>query len=538
MRNLLAVLLLIATAGYPQEQTSAPANPQQQLQSQQLTAPQPKAPQPQIAATNLAQRFNGPTISEVYCAGFISKRGIHASGEVLAGSEAPDQVDYAAGGGNYIYLKGDDIQPGKEYLLLRPTQDPNRYESFPGQLAMLDRLGGLYEDLGRAKVVYIRKNIGIAKIESSCEQTLPGDIAIPYQERARPEFKQTKFEEFPEPDNNTTGRIVMGRDLDTLIGAHRIVYLNIGDAKGVKPGDYFRITRDYSAIANNEAEALPFYATVYDTAQKNPPKFDVKKQIGDLPRRSVGELMVLNTTSDSATALVTYAPEAIHVGDFVEMVEATPFPPPPAPIAVVPQPPTISCSVSRPTIQVGESTNITCNGTAEEGHALTYSYQASAGQITPHDSRATLAASAAGPVTVTATAIDDRSLSAQTTVNVEVQAAPTPVSPEAPATAATPTMMNELTFKPSSPRVDNRAKAMLDDDALRMQRDPTSTIIIEGSVNPSENEALAMQRAENAKAYLTTSKGIDPARIQTRAAGAKTGAKVSVILVPAGSNPQ
>ena len=191
--------------------------------------------------------------------------------------------------------------------------------------------------------------------------------------------------------------------------------------------------------------------------------------------------------------------------------------------------------MSRSTIQVGETANITCNGVPEEGHTVTYSYQASTGQIAPHDSRATLTGTAPGPVTVTATAVDDRNLSAQTTVNVDVQAAPTPVSPTS---APTPALLNELIFKPNSARVDNKAKALLDDDALRLQRDANATMIIEGSSNPSENEALATQRAENAKTYLVQSKGIDPNRIQTRPAATKTGAKVNVIMVPAGAGPQ
>src|SRR5207248_3297295 len=83
---------------------------------------------------------------------------------------------------------------------------------------------------------------------------------------------------------------------------------------------------------------------------------------------------------------------------------ATPFPPPAEPATTAALPPTISCSVSRSTIQVGESANITCNGVAEEGHTVAYSYQASAGQITPRENRATLTPSAPGPVAVTATA--------------------------------------------------------------------------------------------------------------------------------------
>lgn len=568
MRQILAVSLLAATAAFGQDQTPVPAPPPPQVQSQQPAAapvqpsqtpqsqdqtPTPAPAQPQvqnqqpatppvqpsqppqskIATTNLSEVFNGPTLSEIYCSGFITRQAIHPSGTILAGYRAPEQVAYVEH--DYIYLSGEDVKEGQEYQLLRHMQDPNRYQTFPKQLLMLAGMGEMYQDLGRVKVLYLRKKVGVAQIENTCGTALPGDIAVPFQERPRPEFKQTTFEQFAAPNGKTTGRIVMGRDLDTFIGARREVYLSIGEAQGVKVGDYFRVTRDYTAVAENAAEALPFKAPAYDDTQKNPQKFELRKQIGDLPRRSIGELMVISTTASSATALTTYAPEDIHLGDFVEMVDATPLPPPAVAAAAAPQPPTISCSVSRSTIQVGESANITCNGVAEEGHNLTYNYQASAGQITPRENRATLAASAPGPVTVTATAVDDRNLSAQTTVNVDVQAPPTPPTPPAPAALTT---LNELIFKPNSAYVDNRAKAVLDDDALRLQRDASSNLILEGSSNPSEKDTLAAQRAENAKTYLTQSKGIDASRIQTRPATTKTGAKVSVILAPAGAPQQ
>ena len=597
MRNRLAAVLLVATAALAQDQTSTPtptqSNPPTEQQNQQQTAPpaqqppaeqpaaqqpatpqpttqpetqpsptQPPAvqqtptpepaapqpvppaeatskqttPQPTVSTTNMVERFNGPTMSEVYCAGFITKQEIHASAIVADDSHAPEQVRAAEG--SYIYLKGSEVAEGKEYLLLRHTHDPNHTQSFPGQFGLLANLGEMYQDLGRAKVIGVRKRVAVAQVESGCSEILPGDIAVPFQERPRPEFKQTNFEQFAVPNGKTKGRVVMGRDLDTLVGSRRIVYLNVGEAQGVKPGDYFRALRDYAAIADNPVESLPFKAPPYDPTQKNPPSFRFGEHAGELPIRAIGEMMVLSTTPNSSAALTTYAPEDIHLGDSIEMIDAIPFPPPAAEPTTAALPPTISCSVNRSTIQVGESANITCNGVAEEGHPLTYSYQASAGQITPRDSRATLTPNAPGPVTVTATAVDDRNLSAQTTVNVDVQSAPVaPGSTETTGTL-TPSMLNELTFKPNGSYVDNRAKAELDDDALRLQRDASATLIIEGSANPSENEALALQRAENAKTYLTRSKGIDPSRIQTRAAATKTGAKVVVVLVPAGAPPQ
>ena len=563
MRNLLAVSLLAAATVWAQDQpatqTSAPQSTETQQQpvpTQPQAAPQqaPVAPptqptetapapalaqtptaqqQPAIRRTNLTELFHGPTLSEIYCAGFISKGTLKPSGTMVAGNQSPDQAHYSESG--YIFLTGNDLQEGKEYMLLRHAYDPNQYESFPGQLGILRSMGELYQDLGRAKVLYIRNKTAVAQIESSCSDVMPGDIAVPFQERPRPEFKQTTFERFAPPNGKTTGRIIMGRDLDTEFGSHRIVYLNVGESQGVKPGDYFRVTREYSSIVKSPIEAIGFNAPAYDDTQKDPSKFNFRGQAGELPRRSIGELMIISTSPNSSTALTTYAPEEARVGDGVEMIEATPYAAPTPEPVTAPEPPTISCSVSRSTIQVGETANVTCNGVAEEGHTVAYSYQASAGQIAPHDSRATLTGTTPGLVTITATAVDDRNLSAQTTLNVDVQAAPTPVSPT---TAPTPALLNELLFKPNSARVDNKAKAMLDDDALRLQRDANATMIIEGSSNPSEDEALATQRAENAKTYLTQSKGIDPNRIQTRTAASKTGAKVNVIMVPAGAGPQ
>src|SRR6185437_10450357 len=346
MRNLLAVSLLAAAAAWAQDQpvpqTSAspsqtqqqpaPAQPQaapQQAPAAQQTQPTETAPapaqtpaaqqQPAIRRTNLTELFHGPTLSEVYCAGFISKEKLKPSGTMVAGNESPNQAQYTEGG--YIFLTGSDLQEGKEYQLLRHAYDPNQYESFPGQLGILKKLGELYQDLGRAKVLYIRNKTAVAQIESSCSDVMPGDTAVPFQERPRPEFKQTTFERFAPPNGKTTGRVVMGRDLDTEFGSHRIVYLNVGESQGVKPGDYFRVTREFSSIANNPAESLEFNANAYDDTQKDPSKFNFRKQAGELPRRIIGELMVINAGANSSTALTTFTPEDVHLGDGVEMID-------------------------------------------------------------------------------------------------------------------------------------------------------------------------------------------------------------------------
>jgi outer membrane protein OmpA-like peptidoglycan-associated protein len=94
----------------------------------------------------------------------------------------------------------------------------------------------------------------------------------------------------------------------------------------------------------------------------------------------------------------------------------------------------------------------------------------------------------------------------------------------------------EINFARNSARVDNEAKALLDDVALRLQRDADATAVVVGhfETNERQGQQLAAQRARNTKAYLTTERGIDPNRIQVRTGQAGTRTTV-VYLVPAGA---
>lgn len=199
-----------------------------------------------------------------------------------------------------------------------------------------------------------------------------------------------------------------------------------------------------------------------------------------------------------------------------------------------PRPPVISCSSNPSTVKPGESSTITSQGSSPDGRSVTYSYSASAGSISGEGTSATLSTAGAepGPITVTCNVKDDRNLSAANTTSVNVEAPPPPPAPPAAPEAS---RLNQIAFKPNSARVDNAAKAILDDVALRMQRDADAKIVIVGSNDANEKaKALPGQRALNAKAYLVKEKGIDPTRIGVRS-GAKEGMTAIIWLVPAGA---
>jgi hypothetical protein len=101
-------------------------------------------------------------------------------------------------------------------------------------------------------------------------------------------------------------------------------------------------------------------------------------------------------------------------------------------------------------------------------------------------------------------------------------------------------------------RVDNEAKAILDQVALDLQRRPDAKLVVVGSSDAKEKEATAKQakkalknkhvkvidmaaeRAVNTKDYLVTEKGIDASRVIV-ATSAADGRKVENYLVPSGA---
>jgi outer membrane protein OmpA-like peptidoglycan-associated protein/opacity protein-like surface antigen len=197
-------------------------------------------------------------------------------------------------------------------------------------------------------------------------------------------------------------------------------------------------------------------------------------------------------------------------------------------------PPTISCSASPGTVQSGTPSTITCQCSSPD-NAADYpvetnisNWTASGGKVSGTGNTATLdtAGAPAGPITVTATCTDNRGLTADGTTTVNVEVPPPP--PQA-------SQINSIDFKRNSARVDNTAKAILDDVALRLQREADATAVVVGYADPQEKgKNLAAQRALNTTKYLVDEKGIDASRIESRSSS-NAGMKADIYLVPAGA---
>ena len=220
--------------------------------------------------------------------------------------------------------------------------------------------------------------------------------------------------------------------------------------------------------------------------------------------------------------------ESQKVGRFADCT--TPFTVNPLPAL------SLSCSASPSTVAPGGSSTITSSVTDTYGRPVnyTYSYSATSGSVSGSGATATLSTTGAAPgtVTITCNVQDDKARTATATTTVTINAPAPP--PALPTTSA----LCSITFdrdKKRPARVDNEAKACLDDIALNLQRNSDAKLALTGNSATTKNAAkLASLRAVNTKAYLVTEKGVDASRI-TLFTGSDTANSVTSTLIPAGA---
>jgi hypothetical protein len=213
-----------------------------------------------------------------------------------------------------------------------------------------------------------------------------------------------------------------------------------------------------------------------------------------------------------------------------------------------------SCTANPSTVDSGGSSTITAAATSPQNRPLTYSYSVTAGSVngttsTASDTAPSVAAGTSTTVTVTCNVVDDLGKSDSKTATITVNGPAPPPPPPAPQASSLCSVSFERDAKRPE-RVDNEAKACLDDVALALQRSSDAKLALVGNEDAKEKTAAdkaakmkhpkpapAAARAVNTKDYLVTEKGIDPSRIMlyTGTDDAKT---VTTSLVPAGAtNP-
>jgi len=312
----LLLILCLAIAAHGQDSTRA----------NQVALVAPAGTQPTTVSFPF-ERIQTPSAVDLACAGFISKQLVPNANFVAGDLYTPSVTKNS--NGEVVYLVGKGYEVGQKYTIVRELRDPNRYEIFAGQHTLLKTMGQPYSELARVRIIDTRSKMAIAEIEMSCDPVNPGDYVVPYVEKPAITFHPPlRFDRFLPSSGKLTGRIAMAKDFDSEIGPGDKVYMNVGSNQGVKPGDYFRAVRSYEADLHDPVDSLSFKASTSEDSQAKQAVFEpnflnktggAEIHVRDLPRRAVGEVVVISTTPTTATGMVVFAMESVHLGDGVEL---------------------------------------------------------------------------------------------------------------------------------------------------------------------------------------------------------------------------
>jgi hypothetical protein len=226
----------------------------------------------------------------------------------------------------YVYLSQgstDGIMAGSVYEAIRPT----KVLTNPKGRTKVDReLGTHYLEVGQLRVVLAQPQFSLARVLHSCGDAVDvGDILIPFKpivlpprERSRP-FSPTMV-----TTSGVKGTVVSSKSVLLSFGSAfkasgmipgvpggqlasmergiastgGIVYVDVGQDKA-KPGDVFIVYRNLDLdkrLYSYPIEAAKLKGT----------------------RAAIGELILLKVGERGSTALVTYASDALALGDAVE----------------------------------------------------------------------------------------------------------------------------------------------------------------------------------------------------------------------------
>ena len=280
--------------------------------------------------------------SELYCAGYIEHAPNYSALEIVGGEQEQEQYVYARG--DFVYIRGgarQAVRVGDEFTVIRPRGQ------FKSKLSKKDGWLGVYtQEVGRLRVTEVKDEVSVAVIVHSCDTVLLGDLLRHAPPRTSPPAQADgSFDRFADPAGKATGRIVAARDFREMLSREQVVYVDLGAEDNVRVGDRLTVYRPVGKGGVNrfrEEEIGPtasygFESEVFRGGQLSnksgrvqyPPKDSIKgplrttAQVKDrrprLPRKNVGELVVLNVQRRTATAIITRSVQEIHTGDYVEV---------------------------------------------------------------------------------------------------------------------------------------------------------------------------------------------------------------------------
>ena len=308
---------------------------------------QSPAPTPQLALPPSGPPATIAGKSTLFCAGYIRYQKFQQMPEIVGAQEEQEQRTFADG--DVVYLNAGSqqgIKEGQTFQIIRPRGTVKGVHK-----QKVGFLGIYVQDIGQLQVFKVRENTSIAQITFTCDAALFGDLLAPIPDRESPQQRaEGSLDVYADPTGKQTGRLIMARDNREMVARNDVVYIDLGGEDQIKRGDYLTIYRpmgtgnltrvDNEEMARNRAtgfqgdryrgggfsneasrakDSTAFVNSKGRYRHRPITSKEVKDHRPQMPRKIIGELVVIDVQQRTATAIITRVASEVHTGDWVEI---------------------------------------------------------------------------------------------------------------------------------------------------------------------------------------------------------------------------
>ena len=266
---------------------------------------------------------------DVNYTGYIAEETPRVDMQIVGAEEESIHKWFSPGAIVYID-KGREggVLPGAVYQIIRPM-GPFKHPFTQ------KKMGFFVRELGFLRVIDVQDKISVAQITEANDTITYGDLLRPYKEYVAPQPRNSQpLARYGVGSGGIKGQIILSRGYFEYLGTNQIVFIDLGEKQGVKPGDYFSIFRqpgkeesmatfnddDPVVKSNSGYESDKYRGGVYSNDSSRVPQEKVWKNRPAMPRKVVGELMVLRVEKGTAIGVITSNTQEIHVGDHIELL--------------------------------------------------------------------------------------------------------------------------------------------------------------------------------------------------------------------------
>jgi hypothetical protein len=309
---------------------------------------QTPASMPQVAAPPPKQPARIATHTSLFCAGYIRLQRLPHLPEIVGGEQEQEQRKFSDG--DIVYLNAGSqqgIKEGQNFQIIRPRGDVKGVHKNKTGF-----LGTYIQEAGQLQVFKVLANTSIAQITSACgDNVLLGDLLTAIPDRDSPlERADGNIDQYADPSGKQVGRLMMAKDSREMVTRNDVVYIDLGVEDNVRPGDYLTIFREVGTgnitrvdneemarnratgfqsdrfrgggIGNqaNRAKDSTAFVDAHGRYRYRPiTTREVKRHRPELPRKIIGEMVIIDVQTRTATAIITRTVQEVHTGDWVEI---------------------------------------------------------------------------------------------------------------------------------------------------------------------------------------------------------------------------